>query len=180
MRREGCVFLSAIPPVGLLAAGRVNWAWGARGCRAGRRIAASRGAAFFTIPVSGNRKGMSMKLVIGAVTARYADFSGRARRKEYWLFVLAVVIITLAVKIIEAFAGPNSTAVVFIVTGLALLVPGLAVTVRRLHDTDRSWAWILVQLVPIAGAIWFLVLMCLRGTEGGNRFGPDPLASGGD
>ena len=120
-----------------------------------------------------------MSLLIGAVTTRYADFSGRARRKEYWLFVLAGAIITLAVMTIEVQAGMDRP-IVFTVTVLALMVPGMAVTVRRLHDTDRSGTWILIQAIPIVGPIWFFVLMCRRGTSGGNRFGPDPLAAGGE
>jgi uncharacterized membrane protein YhaH (DUF805 family) len=59
---------------------------------------------------------------------------------------------------------------------LALFLPGLAVSVRRLHDTDRSGWWVLLFLIPLIGAIVLLIWYCSRGTPGGNRFGPDPLA----
>jgi uncharacterized membrane protein YhaH (DUF805 family) len=122
---------------------------------------------------------------------RYADFSGRSRRKEYWMFVLFNLLLSLLVWGLLAatfVAGMSETAMttvmtpVFILYGLvalALVIPGLAVTVRRLHDTDRSGWTILLGLIPLIGAIVLLVFYCTEGTQGPNRFGADPKAGEG-
>ena len=119
---------------------------------------------------------------------RYADFSGRSRRREYWMFFLFNMLISLAVWSLLAItflAGLSETEMtvimtpVFIVYGLVVLgfmIPGIAVTVRRLHDTDRSGWFILMGLIPLVGAILLLVYYCTEGTPGPNRFGPDPKA----
>ena len=119
---------------------------------------------------------------------RYADFSGRSRRKEYWMFVLFNLLISLAVWTLLALTyalGFSESAMMTIMTpvfilyalvALALVIPGLAVTVRRLHDTDRSGWTILLALIPLIGAILLLVFYCTEGTPGDNRFGPDPKA----
>ncbi|MBM86511.1 MAG: hypothetical protein CMM47_10875 [Rhodospirillaceae bacterium] len=169
-----------------------------------------------------------MKLVINCFTNNYASFSGRAGRKEYWLFFLTMIIINIIASIVEF-----STNLYYILDQihigilttliyLFLLVPGTAVTVRRLHDTNKSWRWIIlvygpliglvlvliifefradmlgivgfgeevknfygkimlaltiISIAALVGSIWLLVLMTFKGTEGENRFGPDPLAS---
>ena len=103
----------------------------------------------------------------------YADFSGRARRQEFWMFFLFQIIATaVAMGIDGAIGMPAMTAVV----GLGLLIPAISVTVRRLHDTDRSGWWILVGLVPFIGGIALFVFYVLEGTPGPNRFGPNPKA----
>ena len=127
---------------------------------------------------------------------RYADFQGRSRRLEYWLFALlnAIVLGVLYGIIIGSLAGsvtidPNTGAatgmnpagagfggivgIILFVWSLAVLVPLLAVTVRRLHDQDKSGWLVLLQLVPIANIV-LLVFMFLPGTPGPNKFGPDP------
>lgn len=129
---------------------------------------------------------------------RYADFQGRSRRKEYWMFWLLTVII-MAVLYTLLFAtmpampqpGPDGmvdpaaaeaamsggSSIVFIlimVVGLALLIPSLAVTVRRLHDQDKSGWMILLGLIPLVGGLIIFIFMLLDGTRGPNRFGPDP------
>ena len=118
-----------------------------------------------------------MDLVIGCVTNKYATFSGRARPKEFWLFQLLYTLIGVVVIGIEiaSFQGGGSLRFMIAVFGLVTLIPFLAVTVRRLHDTNRRGWWILIGFVPLIGAVWMLVLFCLRGTEGANRFGEDPL-----
>ena len=120
-----------------------------------------------------------MNLVLGCVTQRYAQFSGRARRKEYWLFVLAYIVLdslAIAIDTSGSFIGPGPFSAIVV---LGLLIPYLAVAVRRLHDTNRSGWWILISLIPIIGAIWFVVLLCLKSDEDENQFGPNPLASVG-
>ncbi len=110
---------------------------------------------------------------------RYAEFSGRSRRKEYWMFVLGVVIVTIVLSIIEGILGmagmvggvygPLTTLFV-----LAILIPAIAVQVRRFHDQDKSGWFVLIGLIPLLGGLVVLVFMLLDGTKGENRFGPDP------
>ena len=119
---------------------------------------------------------------------RYADFSGRSRRREYWMFFLFNLLISVAVWFLLAVlfvAGLSETAMMTIMmpvfalyglAALALIIPGLAVTVRRLHDTDRSGWTILLGLIPLVGPILLLVFYCTEGTPGPNRFGEDPKA----
>lgn len=109
-----------------------------------------------------------------AALKKYATFSGRARRKEYWFFFLFVLIISVVLNVAEAMLGTGG--IIAGLFGLGMLVPNVAVTIRRLHDTDRSGWWILINLVPVIGWIVSLVFMCMAGTVGDNRFGPDPKA----
>ena len=122
-----------------------------------------------------------MDLIIGCVTKKFATFSGRARRKEYWLFILASYIlymITLGIDFAtNMVSAETGVGLISAIVMLAMLIPYLAVTVRRLHDTNRSAWWLLVLLVPLIGVIAFLVFMCLKGTEGDNRFDADPLVA---
>ena len=114
---------------------------------------------------------------------KYATFTGRARRKEYWLFFLFCLVVEIVVgaltgglsyDVTTGALGPGF-ALYFLVC-LALLIPSLAVSFRRLHDTDRSAWWLLIGFVPIVGAVVLLIFMLLKGTEGPNRYGPDPKA----
>jgi uncharacterized membrane protein YhaH (DUF805 family) len=107
-----------------------------------------------------------------AVLKNYAGFSGRARRTEYWMFLLFNVLISIGLGIVEAILGTGG--VVGILYSLAVLVPGLAVSIRRLHDTNRSGWWLLVALVPIVGVIVLIVFAAQEGTEGANAYGTDP------
>ena len=117
---------------------------------------------------------------------RYAEFSGRSRRKEYWMFLLLNVLIGLFVGLVFLvgyYADMSQTEmdtylmpVVWLagLYSLAALIPGVAVTIRRLHDTDRSGWNILWGLVPLFGALLLLVYYISDGTQGPNRFGADP------
>ena len=132
---------------------------------------------------------------------RYAEFSGRSRRKEYWMYVLLMIIVGVVIGLIEATLeltgmigpyGPLSG-----LFGLATFIPNIAVTIRRLHDTNRSGWWMLVGVVPyvamvaavvsgnialvgilgfvaLAGMIVLLVFVLLDGTKGPNKYGEDP------
>jgi len=112
------------------------------------------------------------------VLKKYADFNGRARRKEYWFFSLFNILISISLGIIDNVFGTCSaemhTGLFEGIYSLAVMIPGLAVTVRRLHDTDRSGWWLLLVLIPLIGWAVLLVFMILDGTPGDNRFGPDP------
>ncbi len=103
---------------------------------------------------------------------KYICFEGRARRKEYWMFVLFNAIISIIIGII----GRNilGTGLLDSIYSLAMFLPGLGLSVRRLHDIDKDWPWIFIVLIPIAGWIWMIVLMCQEGTKGSNQFGDDP------
>jgi uncharacterized membrane protein YhaH (DUF805 family) len=112
---------------------------------------------------------------------RYAEFTGRSRRKEYWMFVLLSIGIYIIASVLDGIAGLNGMIVgtygpITALVALGLLVPTLAVSIRRLHDSDRSGWWLLLGLVPLVGEIIVLVLMVLEGTRGANRFGADPKA----
>lgn len=111
----------------------------------------------------------------------YVDFSGRARRKEYWFFVLfEILVIFVLMNLLGVFIALDSmggvilTSVLLVIFALAVLLPGLAVIVRRLHDIDKSGGWYFINFIPFVGFIWFLVLMCKAGTVGENRYGADP------
>ena len=106
------------------------------------------------------------------VLKKYAVFSGRARRAEYWYFLLFNLIVVIVLSIIDAAAGTNP-----LLTGiytLAVLLPSIGVAIRRLHDTGRSGWWILIALIPLIGAIVLLVFY-VQDSEGGvNVYGPNP------
>jgi uncharacterized membrane protein YhaH (DUF805 family) len=109
---------------------------------------------------------------------KYAVFSRRARRKEYWYFVLFNIIVAVILAFIDMATGSFSPELGLGLLGglyaLAVLIPGLAVGVRRLHDTGRSGWWLLILLVPIIGPIVFLVFTVLDSTPGQNQYGPNP------
>lgn len=110
------------------------------------------------------------------VTGKYADFTGRADRKEYWLYVLAMIVISLVLGLFTTlFAKVKLLYILFAVlsgaVSLALLIPSLAVTVRRLHDIGKGGGWIFISLIPFIGAIWLLILVIMKGEPGENRFG---------
>lgn len=124
---------------------------------------------------------------------RYFDFSGRSRRKEYWMFFLLFVIV-YAVAFALMFAGGYSMTPGLATTAppaemggmtmlgfgilaifvLASIIPAIAVQIRRFHDQDRSGWFVLLNFIPYLGSLVVLVFMCLEGTRGPNRFGPDP------
>jgi uncharacterized membrane protein YhaH (DUF805 family) len=104
--------------------------------------------------------------------SRYVDFSGRARRSEYWYFALCEVLVIIAAAVVDAVIG-NSSGVLTALALLAFLLPSLAVTVRRLHDTDRSGWWYLLSFIPFGGLV-LLVFVCQDSTPGPNQWGPSP------
>ena|SRR5262249_2262213 len=104
--------------------------------------------------------------------SKYVNFSDRAIRSEYWFWGLFVFICACVTQVIDLLIGFPITYLIFV---LATLVPNFAVSVRRLHDLDRTGWWLLLFLIPLIGAIILLVWFCMRGTVGANRFGDDPL-----
>ncbi|WP_346344669.1 DUF805 domain-containing protein [Sphingomonas sp. dw_22] len=122
---------------------------------------------------------------------RYADFQGRSRRMEYWMFTLLIILASIVWGIVFAILGGFSGfseyggsslfsgiaglwAVVGGLAYLAILIPGIAVQVRRFHDRDMSGWFVLLNFIPYVGGLIVIVFMLLEGTRGPNRFGPDP------
>jgi len=111
---------------------------------------------------------------ISAGFSNYVNFSGRACRSEYWYWVLFVIVGSIVAVIIDRIIGIRLIDTIF---GLATIVPSIAVSVRRLHDIDRTGWWLLIDFVPLIGWIVLIVWFCTAGTAGSNRFGPDPLSA---
>ena len=138
---------------------------------------------------------------------RYAQFSGRSRRKEYWMFMLFVIIASVLIGIVEGILGLNTLVAgngpISGIFSIATLIPYIAVAVRRLHDTNRSGLWLLLPAFPyailaggaitmnmtlaiiggiaaLAAGLTVLVFFCLPGNAGPNRFGEDPKGGGGE
>ena len=109
---------------------------------------------------------------------KYADFKGRARRKEYWFYILFYMIILVVLSICDGIIGTTMQGAGFgiltLLYVLAVLLPTLAVTVRRLHDTSHSGWWFFIQLVPIVGFFILLYFLVSDSTPGTNAWGPNP------
>ena len=124
---------------------------------------------------------MNMITAVKTVLGKYATFEGRAARPEYWWWILAMVILFTILGVIDgAFIAPlmgmepfqkDAAQPLSLLVSLGLLLPNLALAVRRLHDTDRSGWWLLIGLIPIVGSLVLLVFYILPGTQGQNRFG---------
>jgi len=106
------------------------------------------------------------------VLKKYTVFKGRSRRKEYWMFFLFNFIISFVLGFVEVLAG--GPGVVVNLYSLAVLIPGIAVAVRRLHDTNRSGWWLLIGFIPLIGTIVLLVFMVQDSQEGDNQYGSNP------
>jgi uncharacterized membrane protein YhaH (DUF805 family) len=121
-----------------------------------------------------------MQWFIDVITKRYAQFSGRARRKEFWMYTLFYAIGYIILAIIDQILGTHAKnqfgGLLAGIFTLALLVPSIAVAVRRLHDTNRSGWWYLINLIPCIGQIIFIVFAAGEGVAGDNKYGPDPKA----
>jgi uncharacterized membrane protein YhaH (DUF805 family) len=107
--------------------------------------------------------------------SKFTTWQGRARRSEYWWFVLFNVVASLVAVVIDRAIG--TVPILQILVSLALLLPGLAVSIRRLHDTNRSGWWIWIGLIPFVGAIILIIFYCQDSTPHDNNYGPNPKAS---
>ncbi len=115
---------------------------------------------------------------------KYADFSGRARRMEYWMFVVLNIGVSVVASVLDSILGMGGMVggvygPLSLIAVLGLFVPGLAVAVRRLHDQDKSGWWLLLALIPLLGGLVLLVFMFLEGTAGDNQYGADPKGRSG-
>lgn len=113
------------------------------------------------------------------VLKQYADFNGRARRTEYWMYLLFNLIFAVIAAVLDNILGLKFTPEIpygylYLLYALVTFLPGLAVSVRRLHDVDKSGWFLFISLIPIIGGIWLLVLYVTEGTQGRNQYGDDP------
>jgi uncharacterized membrane protein YhaH (DUF805 family) len=120
---------------------------------------------------------------VDVVKNKYILFTGRARRREYWLFFLATFVIGVGLSVIASiFTAIHLGAIGWLFSGvsylvsLALMLPGLGLMVRRLHDIGKDWPYIFIALIPFVGGIILLVWACQEGNPGDNQFGPNPKA----
>ena len=120
---------------------------------------------------------MNFQQAVQSGFSNYVNFRGRASRSEFWWFQLFLLLGGIVAALLDLFANTNLLGGSPLATlfWLATIIPDLAVTVRRLHDTDSSGWWILLGLIPFIGIIVLIVWWCRQGTRGYNRFGPDPL-----
>jgi len=122
---------------------------------------------------------MTLSAAVKMSLARYASFGGRARRSEYWYFTLLhllAILLAMVVSYLAMLAIPALGFILYSIVIFGTLLPHLAVSVRRLHDVNRTGWWYLFGIVPLLGAIVLLVWFCTDGTRGPNRFGADPKA----
>jgi len=122
------------------------------------------------------------KYYLDILTNKFADFNGRARRKEYWMWTLYCTIILLISMVFDNLFGLTFELLgedlgygwLYLIFGIIQFIPGLAVVVRRLHDVGKSGWYYLIVLIPLIGFIWILVLLCTDGVEEENKWGTNP------
>ena len=122
------------------------------------------------------------KYYLDILTNKYADFNGRARRKEYWMWTLYYTVILLFAMVLDNALGLNFELLgqnlgygwLYVTIGITHLIPGLAIVVRRLHDVGKSGWFYLIILIPLIGFIWILVLFCTDGVKEDNKWGSNP------
>ena len=108
------------------------------------------------------------------------DFSTRARRKEYWMFALFNFIVLMLLIYLDVSLGTTSgegedeIGWFFLIYFIISLIPNFAVAVRRMHDLGKSGAWVLINMIPLIGGFWFLILTCMEGENKTNKWGPNP------
>ncbi|MDC1457252.1 DUF805 domain-containing protein [Flavobacteriaceae bacterium] len=123
-----------------------------------------------------------MEWYLKVMRDNYANFKGRARRKEYWMWTLSVTIIFIFAMILDNLLGLNFELMgqnlgygwIYLIAGIAHLIPGLAVVVRRLHDVGKSGWFYFIVLIPIIGILWMLILLCSDGKKEDNKWGSNP------
>jgi len=114
---------------------------------------------------------------IDVITTKYMKFDGRARRQEFWHFYLVNIAISIVLGILSRI--PIIGFIIALVAGLfslAIILPTIALAIRRMHDLGKPGAWICVVFIPLVGAIWYIVLAATEGQRGDNAYGPDPKA----
>jgi uncharacterized membrane protein YhaH (DUF805 family) len=122
---------------------------------------------------------MSFQDAVKVCLNKYADFNGRARRSEYWWFVVFNAVVTTLASVVDAIIGTRSGSfgVIEGLAALALLLPGLAVGARRLHDVGRSGWLLLLAIIPVIGALILVIAFFIRDSGPDNQYGPSPKAA---
>lgn len=120
---------------------------------------------------------MSFADAIKSCFSQYVGFAGRARRSEFWYFYLFTIIVSIGASVLQRAVSNSSSGVITGIVGLALILPSLAVGVRRLHDTGRSGWWILIGLIPVIGTI-VLIVFYVQDSHSDNHYGPSPKGAG--
>jgi uncharacterized membrane protein YhaH (DUF805 family) len=120
---------------------------------------------------------MSFTDAIRSVFSQYVGFSGRARRSEFWYWTLFQIIVGIVASILDRAVFDRNNAAFSAIIGLGLLLPSLAVAVRRLHDSGRTGWWLLIGLIPVIGTI-ILIVFYVQDSQGDNKYGPSPKGVG--
>ena len=120
---------------------------------------------------------MSFVDAIRSGFTQYVGFAGRARRSEFWYFYLFTILLSIVASIVQRAMTNSTNGIVTTIIGLAIVLPYLAVAVRRLHDTSRSGWWLLIGLIPVVGTI-ILIVFWVQDSHGDNQYGPSPKAVG--
>jgi len=128
------------------------------------------------VPYDEGGASMGFGQAITTCLRKYAVFNGRASRSEYWFWVLFRILVIIGLAIVDALAF-SAVYVLSAIAALALFLPSLAVSIRRLHDIDRSGWWFFISFVPLVGQVVMLIFLCTPGTRGENRFGMGPAGS---
>ncbi len=125
---------------------------------------------------------MSFQDAVRVCLSKYADFQGRARRSEYWWFVVFTAVVTTIGSVLDALVGTGygSYGLIEGVAALALLLPSLAVGARRLHDVGRSGWLLLLLIIPVLGALFLVIAFFIRDSQPENRYGPSPKPAGAE
>jgi len=114
-----------------------------------------------------------------AFFSNYLKFDGRSSRSEFWWVVLALFIINILIGVLSA-VSETLGGILSLVFGLGIIIPYIALAIRRFHDVDKSGWWALTLLIPLVGLVIVLIFFTQRGTVGSNQYGPDPLGGGSD
>ncbi|MCR5746549.1 MAG: DUF805 domain-containing protein [Lachnospiraceae bacterium] len=117
---------------------------------------------------------MTIVEAVKSCFSQYVGFSGRARRSEYWYFSLFELIVSIALSILGAITGSGIFSVLSGIFALATILPGLAVSIRRLHDIGKSGWFVLISLIPVIGTILIIIWACKDSDPGDNQYGPNP------
>ncbi|SFE61877.1 DUF805 domain-containing protein [Roseivivax sediminis] len=127
---------------------------------------------------------MDFKVAVQTCFSKYVTFTGRARRSEFWWFVLFIVVGNVIASLLDSLlfgwmTSGHTVSILGALFGLAVFLPSIAAGVRRLHDLDRTGWWYLLVLIPVIGTLILIFFFVQKGTDGANRYGPDPVSGSG-
>lgn len=120
---------------------------------------------------------MGLQDAVKSFISRYTDFKGRSARSEFWWVVLAIFIANIIIGLMTALVGDTLGGILSLLFTLAIIIPYIALGIRRFHDLDKSGWWFLTLLIPLVNLVIILIFFTQKGTAGSNQYGPDPLGS---